>query len=288
MSSLSVLSCWYEVYLNGTPLPFEVKQQIESLSVTDSASGCSTAVVVINDLNFEFVDDDIFVEDVPVRIEGGWNECMHTWDFDGYIAAIDPDFGEMGYPVLTLHLMDATYLMNREPKYKTWEDVTSEDVVKEIAGEYGFSVEIYPEGYEFAREEMISQSDMTDIQFLRQLADRESDLFVVCLKGDRKTLYYGIRGVLTDSTLDLWYRTEKRNIMSFRPQITRESVPEQIERMDIDPQYKEKDDFLADTDTSERETQGDPVVTSSDSTSGGSQDGQDFNLRTGGWTSQVR
>ena len=262
----SVLSCWYEVYLNGAKLPFDTKRQIESLSITDCASGCSTARVVFNDVNFVFVEDDIFVEDVPVRIEGGWNGCMHRFCFDGFISAIDIDFGGDGYPVVTLNLMDGTYLMGREEKCRTWEDATSEEVVREVAGEYGYGVEVFPEGYVFMREECIAQSNMTDIAFLRQLADRESDLFVCCLKNDGKTVYYGIRDVSENPVTDLWYRRENSEIVSFRPRINRGTVREQVEFNEIDPQYKENDENLTDTDTAVRETLGDPVVTSSSPT----------------------
>ena len=266
MYALKVLSCWYEVYLNGEKLPQNIKEQIDSLSITDSASGCSTARIVLNDFDFVFIEDDIFVEDVPIKIEGGWNECLHRFDFEGYVAAIDIDFGEEGYPVLTLNLMDATYLMSLEEKNRTWENVTSRDVVTEIAAEYGFGVEVYPENYEFILEECVSQSNASDISFIRQLADRESDLFAVYLKDDRQTLYYGLRGVLSDPVMDLWYKQETREIQSFRPQINRSTTRERVVAADIDPRFKRGDSFIADTHTSARETQGNPVVTSSSPT----------------------
>ena len=263
MYAPKVLSSWYEVYLNGERLPQSTKEQIESLSVIDSASGCSTAQIVLNDLDFVFIEDDYFVEDVPIKIEGGWNECTYVWSFVGYIAAIDIDFGEGGFPVVTLNLMDATYLMSLEEKCRTWENVTSKNVVTEIASEYGFGVEIYPENYVFMLEECISQSNVTDISFIRQLADRESDLFVVYLKNDRQTLYYGLRGITGDSVMDLWYKQETREIQSFSPKINRNTVRERVEVSDVNPQIKRNDSFVADTQTSLRQTQGEPVVTSS-------------------------
>ena len=263
-----VLSCWYEVYLNGEKLQFDTKQQIASLSVTDSASGCSTAKIVLNDLNFVFIEDDIFVEDVPIKIEGGWNECTYVFGFEGYIAAIDIDFGEEGYPVLDLFLMDGTYLMDREEQNRTWENVTSKDVVAQIANEYGFGVEFYPENYEFMLEECISQSNVSDIVFIRQLADRESDLFVAYLKGDRKTLYYGLRGAMGDPVMDLRYKRDIGEIKSFRPQINRSMIRKKVKAVDVDPQFKKNDSFTADTRTSVREVQGEPVVTSNSPTGG--------------------
>ena len=277
-----VLSCWYDVHLNGEKLPQDTKKQITSLSITDSASGCSTAQIIINDLNFIFIEDDIFVEDVPIKIEGGWNECTYSFDFEGYVAAIDIDFGEEGYPVLTLNLMDATYLMSLEEKYRTWQNVTSRDVVTQIASEYGFGVEFYPENYNFILEECISQSNASDISFIRQLADRESSLFVAYLKSDRQTFYYGLRGIMGDPVMDLWYKNETKEIQSFRPQVNRSTVREKVNAADINPQFKRNDSFVANTHTSIREVQGEPVVTSSSPLGGASIRPYDWGDGTGG------
>ena len=271
MSALEVLSCWYEVYLGGAKLPPGTKRQVESISITDSAGGCSTARLVLNDAHFVFIEDDIFVEDVPIKIEGGWNGCAYAFGFEGYVAAIDIDFGEGGYPVLELFLMDGTHLMGREEKCRTWENTTSRDVVAEIVSGYGFRAEFYPPGYAFMREESISQSNISDIAFIRQLADRESDMFAAYLKSDGRTFYYGLRGVMNDPVMDLWYGQENRKIKSFSPQINRNTVREKVEVADVDPPRKRNDGFAADTRTSVREVRGEPVVTSSSPTRGGGQ-----------------
>ena len=258
----NVLSCWYDIYLNGEEISFSTKEQILSISITDSANGCSTAQIIINDINFEIIEDDIFIEDVPIKIEGGWNECIHKFNFEGYIAAIDINFGAEGFPVVTLNLIDATHLMNRESKYRTWGNTTSGYVVSNIAREYGFNVKFNPIGYEFAKEETITQSDMTDIQFLRQLADRESDMFTCYLMSDRQTIFYGIRGALDDPVIDLWYRSNSTEIISFNPKINRETVQKGVEVADIDTAVKTNINSSVNTNNAVRDVQGSPISTS--------------------------
>lgn len=257
MDGREALSCWYELYLNGARLPLEAKKLIESISVTESACGCSSARVVVNDMDFAFIDEDIFARDVPVRIEGGWDGGAHMFAFEGYVAAVDADFGERGHPVLSLCLMDATYLMSLEEKTRTWQNATSAEAVASIAAEYGFAAGFAPKGYAFAREECISQSNMTDIAFIRQLADRESDVFAVHLRGG--TLFYGIREA-AEPVADLWYARGTTDIISFSPRISRATVRERVAVCDIDPQSKRGTGFAADARAAARQVAGEPVA----------------------------
>jgi len=259
-SNEKVLAVYYEIYISGQKLSFEKKMCIQSISITETEDGADTATFNIVDANFEFIEDNIFIEDVPIKIEGGWHDEMYRFEFNGYISTIDIDFPEEGCPTLEIYCMDNTHLMNRKKKKRTWSNVSSADVVKLIGAEYGFTV-VVESGYKFKKESSIAQSKQTDIEFIQSLAEKESDLFICKLKGE--TLYYIKKGLLTTPVAELWYKENTREIISFKPQINKETKQEKNEVATITSSTKKEDTGIASNEDTNREVQGEPMQTSS-------------------------
>lgn len=253
-----VLSCYWNVFINGKELDRTRMECIDNISISEQSDGSDTCTLTINDPNFLFIEDNIFVEEATVSVEMGWHGDTHRVNFDGYISAIDISFPDSGFPVLSIFCLDNSHVMNRKKKKRSWDNITSADVIQKIALEYGFKC-VVESGYSFKTEETISQSDVTDIEFCESLADDERDPFMCKLIGD--TLYYVKKGVLKDPSSTVYYRKFPYDVVSFSPKINKETIKEEVTSADINTDDKTVDSSTASNDNTSRDVQGKPVVT---------------------------
>ena len=254
----NVLSCYWNVYINGTLLDINKKKYIESLELEELCDGSDVCTIQLNDPNFVFIEDNIFVEEAKVSIKLGWHGDTRRVTFNGYISAIDIDFPENGFPVLSIFCMDNSHLMNRKKKSRSWDNITRADVVKKIAREYGYKC-VVEKGYSFKKEDTISQSDMTDIEFCESLAGEERVPFMCKLIGG--TIYYVKKGILKKSVAKLQYRKPPYDVVSFKPQINKETKQEEVKSANINTNDKTVDSAVSNNNNTVRDTQGDPVKT---------------------------
>lgn len=252
-----VVSCIWRIHINGKALSLKRRTCITSIDIEENCDGSDTCTIELQDPDYEFIEDNIFIEEatvkVALRLEG--TSYIHT--FSGYISAIDISFPESGYPCMSLFCLDNSHIMNREKKKRSWDNVTSADVVKKIAQEYGFKC-VVESGYTFKTEDTISQSGETDIEFIEGLAGKEIDLFMCKLVGD--TIYYTKKGLLSNSVAALAYRKKPYDVISFSPQINKETRQEKVNNSNISDS-KTTEVGTADENTP-RDTQGDSVSTS--------------------------
>lgn len=255
-----VLSCYYDIHLNGNALDEERRQCIESISIEEIDDGSDTCSIVVNDPEFKYIEDSIFLEEATVFVEFGWWGETHRDTFLGYISAIDIVFPENGCPQLTIFCMDNSHVMNRKKKTRSWDNVTRADVVKKIAAEYGFQC-VIEKGYNGVKEETLSQSGVSDIEFCENLASEERDLYKCKLMGN--TIYYVKKGTLADPTATLSYKTGDYDVISFTPKINKETRQESIDKADINTDDKSTDSAVANDSNTTRDVQGQSVKTSS-------------------------
>ena len=266
------LGCYWNVYINSRLLGLDKKKYIESIEFDEVCDGSDTVTIRINDPNFEFIEDNLFVEEASISVELGWHGDTHRVAFNGYISAIDIDFPEKGYPVMSLYCLDQTHIMNRKKQSRSWDKVTRAEVVQKIAQEYGFKC-VVEVGYTFKTEDTIAQSDMTDIEFCESLAKEEREPFMCKLIGD--TLYYIKKDVASGAKAILTYRGKPYDVISFKPQINKETKQEEVESSDINTDDKTVDSSTSNDDNTSRDTQGEPVEPSTPS--------RVFNPKTGAW-----
>ena len=256
-----VLSAFYKVYIDGKEIDLERKLCITSIDITEQISGSDTMTITIQDPEMVYISDNIYKSNTPIKVELGWNEDTFTYTFDGFISAIDISFPENGMPTLTLTCLDITHIMNRTKKTRSWDKVTSADVIKKIAKEYGLKYVIQP-NYTFKKEDSISQSDQTDIEFIEGLRDDEMDLFICKVIG--RTLYYIKKGVLSSPVYEAHYREYPFGLISFSPQINIEEKKDEEKSSDIDDN-KSKDTATAKPSSSKPPVQKDSPTSKSES-----------------------
>lgn len=215
-----LLAITWDVWISGTKLSLAKKQCINSIEIVETVEGSDSASIGLADPDFLYIEDDIFIEDNKIKIELGWDSSTYKVSFKGYISAIDITFGADGVPFISITCMDNTHKMNRKKKDRTFNKTTSAEVVKKIVKEYGFSC-VVDSDYNFTKQETITQSQQTDIDFIVKLARDEVYPFTARLVGD--TFYYVKMGKLTTPKMTLTYKDYPHEIISFSPQINKET-----------------------------------------------------------------
>lgn len=220
-----VLAITYDVWISGTKLSMTKKECISSIEIKETVDGSDTAQIKISDPEFLYIDDNIFAEENTIKIKLGWTNTTHRVQFNGYISAIDIEFASNGIPQLTITCMDNTHKMNRKKKNATFSKCTSAEVVKKIVKNYGFTC-VVDSSYKFEKQETITQSDQTDIDFIQKLAQDEVYPFTARLVGN--TFYYVKKGKLGTPKMTLTYRDFPHEVISFSPKLNKETKKEEI------------------------------------------------------------
>lgn len=226
-----VLAITYDVWISGTKLGLSKKECIQQISIKETVEGADSATLAIADPQFLYIEDNIFLEDNPIKIQLGWDNTTYRVNFEGYISAIDISFESDGVPTINVTCMDNTHKMNRTKKDATFENTTSAEVVKKIVQGYGFTC-VVDSDYKFETQETITQSDQTDIDFITKLANDEVYPFTARLVGN--TFYYVKMGKLGTPVMDLTYKKFPHEIIDFKPKINKETKKVEIKGASVD------------------------------------------------------
>lgn len=215
-------SAKFTILINGKQLSQDRYNCINSVNIFQTVDGSSTANIKISDPNFVYINDNIFLEEVHIKVIIDWYGNPTRTTFEGYISAIKASFPSSGLPVLDITCMDSTHRMNRKKRSKTYKKKTSKSVVKQIAKRYGLKPH-FTKGWKSVKQESITQSNQTDIDFLTNLASSESYPFAVYVIG--KNLYYVRKGIPNSKvSVTLHYKEYPFTIIEYNPTIAQEEV----------------------------------------------------------------
>lgn len=253
-----VTSMFFRLWINNVEITGYRKACVQSFDIDELCDGSDTLTLNVIDPNFEYIEDNIYVDEASVILEHGFNGDPEYERFSGYISAIDISFPEEGAPTMSITCFDSSHVMNRSKNERSWDKVTRADVVRKIAAEYGFNTYIEP-NYEFAVIDTISQSKQTDIEFLESLAGDEREPFLCKLIGN--TIHYEKKGLLSTPTTTVGYRIAPFDVMSFSPQINKETRQEKITASDINASDKTIESYTATDANTSRDVQGESVKT---------------------------
>lgn len=253
-----VYEMFYSISIDGNPLSIEMMSLIESVELEDNASGSDLLTLTIVDPEYKYIGSkSLLIEDKPVSFEGGWKDDV-SLTFDGYISVVDINFPETGSPVLVLHCMDGSHKMNRKKKKRTWNKMRESDVAKKIFAEYGLKADVDPTA---KVEDTISQSNVTDIDFLTSLKDKQEDDYLVYVKDG--VGYFKKKQYISIAQDTLVYGKFPFDIKSFSPRVNKEDKMEEVESGDINSLNKKPEKIVVNNSNIVRDTQGEAVSTSS-------------------------
>lgn len=100
--------------------------------------------------------------------------------FDGIITGYSLDFPSNGSPTITVTAMDRSFLLMKTSHSKVWNQMKDTDVVRQIAGNYGLSVDLDDTT---VTKKTIEQIGVSDYHFIRSLAmDNDRHFYVTASK----------------------------------------------------------------------------------------------------------
>lgn len=273
-----VLSVYWILKINGVELDIERRKCVNSIAITNNCDGSDVLTVTISDKEMKFIEDNIFIEDASISAQLIFTGKGVIKSFSGYISTIDIDFPDDGIPTMTLNCIDKSHVMNRTKKSRSWSKVTKAQVVQKIAKEYGFKC-IVQSGYSGKKEDTISQSSQTDIEFCEDLASQEDgELYMCKLRGN--VLYYVKKGLLSAPKMTVHYRQFPFEVVSFSPRINKETMENTSTSSDVSTDTKKTDTA---TSKGTNGTQGNKVKTTSNPSSSAS-GGHTYNASTQKWS----
>ena len=251
----NITSPFWQLWVNNIEIVDRARACITSLEFDYLCDGSDKLTINISDPDFVFIEDNIFIDDAGVVARYGFSDDTDREEFTGFISAIDISFPEDGSPTLSITCLDNSHILNRVKKKRTWDNVSRADVVRLVAAEYGYAVVIEP-NYEFKVQESISQSNQTDIEFLESLAGDEREPFMC--KITNNTIIYTKKGLLSNPVTEVGYKTDPFDVISFSPQITKETRKESVTDSDV-TDSKTVDSHTATDENVERDVQGDSM-----------------------------
>lgn len=185
----------YEISFNDEAVDEDFYGDVESLTVEENSTVASTmrmrlALTVDDTGVWDYLDDsrlEVFTK-VAVRIGftggaglagalssalGGGGDDGLERVFTGYITAVNPTWGsEPGSAHLEIEAMDTSVLMSLEEKIATWPNLADSDIVQQIVSGYGVTANLDPTPTVHQENDTTIVQRTTDIQFVRDLAQR--------------------------------------------------------------------------------------------------------------------
>lgn len=169
----------YRLLIDGSPASPEIQAAIQQIEVEDHAEMADMLRLRLaigvreGSYDWRIIDDSVFGRLVPIRIEVTLGSGRAEPLIEARIIETSADFSNQpGRSVLNVVAMDSTVLMNLEEKIINWPNMADSDIAAEIFQSYGFDPQV--EETEPTRDEleMTTIQRGTDIQFLRDLAQR--------------------------------------------------------------------------------------------------------------------
>lgn len=222
---------WIDI--NGKRLTEQQHNLIEEVTYEDHATGSDICSVTIADPLYEFISNPLFVKQTKFKLTGGYL-LKHRVMLEGYISAVDYEFLDDNTPAIILHAMDASHVMDRDEKKRTWNKKSRYQVAASIAKEYGLGFTCKPNAALNKVEETLSQSNQTDMGYLISMA--EDAEMIVYVKGN--ILYMNERNYSVSPQGKLVYRNHPFTLIEFVPRVVQKDLPEEIDEQNIDDKGK--------------------------------------------------
>ena len=171
----------YILTVNGTPASTDLLNAIKQIEMEDHATMADmlrirVAVAVKQDgSGWTLLDDHLFTRLANLKLSVTVGSGSAIPLISAYVIDIDTEFSSEPHgSLLTVTAMDPTVLMHLEEKVKPWPNMMDSDVASAIFSDanYKFTPVVDSTGWSRQENDHTLMQRGTDIQFLKQLADR--------------------------------------------------------------------------------------------------------------------
>jgi len=186
----------YQIEFLGTAVDEDFYGDVVSLTVEESTATASTfhlriALRLQDDGSWTYLDDDRLAVFNPATIKVGFmdgggiaaavgsllgggdsNDGLKTV-FDGFITNVDVELGsDPDNAFIDISGMDTSVMMSLEEKIAPWPNMADSDIVQQIVGSYGIAIQADSTATVHEEDDTTIIQRGTDIQFVRDLAQR--------------------------------------------------------------------------------------------------------------------
>ncbi|WP_067463975.1 phage late control D family protein [Actinomadura macra] len=237
----------------GTRVPYmnvrlegqDVTDWVTSVTVTEDDRQADSVTIAISDPALVYADG--LFEGSLAEVDLGYAEPgQHALLIRAVITKVEVGYPDSGVPAVSIKGEDRSIEMGLVERKKVWRGRTVTDIVRAVAGPYGFArVEASLSPDPTVRSKPINQDGKTDLAFLQELAQTyHAKCFVELDESDQEVLYFiPERRVVTlrrADTLVLRFRDgPDSNLVSFSPVFDSGYIDRLKEVTDIDRQGRQ-------------------------------------------------
>ncbi len=251
------------IQIEGHQLSLDITQEITSFVFEDNEEELDVMELCVANRNLQFTDDPLFQEGNEIVARFGYVGNLSPVK-KAVIKEIDYDFPEDGVSTIRLKAYDKGYKLSGKENQKVWQrpapGILYSDIAEEIARANALIPVVTPT---VGRHLRVVQSNISDAQFLRELAakarDREGDGvtgYTFYVQDDE--LHFHPRVLDQSPVLTLEYFTDRQGLLrSFRPSVQAQwgkGAGIETKTMGVDPRKKAAVEQKANNDNSSNRT----------------------------------
>ncbi len=256
----------YLIQIEGQTLSKDITQEITSFSFMDNEDELDVLELTVTNRSLQFVDDPLFQEGNEIVARFGYVNDLSPHK-KAVIKDIDYDFPENGEPTIRIKAYDKGFKLAGKENQKVWQKpapgILYSEIAEEIATANGLTPVVTPTMGKHLR---VSQSNISDAQFLKELATKARDRdgqgvsgYVFFIQDDE--LHFHPRKLKQEPFISLEYFTDPQGLLrSFRPSTQSQSAKGagvETRTVGVDPRKKEIIEHKANNDsTPERDSLG--------------------------------
>jgi phage protein D len=223
----------FELNVNGDPIPIPVMDALLDCTIENSLHLPDVCTIRFQDADFKWLDDSLFDEGNPVIVKGGMEHSDSEVLFTGEITALEMDLTAHGVPTMVVRCYDRSHRLHRGHYNKTFQQMTDSDIVNQVGGAAGFSVQADSTS---VVHDWVMQNNKSNWEFLQERAARNG--YRLYLEGNNNLLFKKVEDQ-GDNIVELNWGEDLR---SFRPRTAASPQVDQVEVRSWD--FKQKQSIV--------------------------------------------
>lgn len=225
----------YTITVDGAEIPQQQRDRIKEIRVVNNLRLPDVCTISVTYPKADGIDSHPFEigKNLEVRLGAKEEQATQTL-FKGDVVTLEPSFGSGGV-ALTIRAYDRAHLLHRSRRVRIFQNQTASDIVQSICSENELSCQTDASGSPY---EFMMQQNLTDWDFIWQLAERAGFEFVV----EDQTAKFRKPG--TGGTVALKWTEE---LISFNPRVTAVQQVKSVSLAVQDPKTKQKIESTART-----------------------------------------
>ncbi|MCE5314000.1 MAG: hypothetical protein ABFD49_06995 [Armatimonadota bacterium] len=235
------------IEIEGHRLSKDITHEITSFVFEDNEEEMDVMEITVADRNLQFVDDPLFQEGNEIVARFGYAGDLSARKI-AVIKEIDYDFPDGGDPTIQLKAYDKGHKLAGKQIQRVWQKpapgILYSEIAEQIASEHGLKAVVTKT---IGRHLRVAQSNISDAQFLKQLAVKSRDRdgkgvtgYVFYVQDDE--LHFHPRHLAKRPALTLEYFTDREGMLrSFKPSTQSQGVKgagTETKAVGVDPRKK--------------------------------------------------